>query len=182
MWARSAAHHEDATAWRIRREPDGSASAVCLSLTNGRRLSLFMSFARVGREKADLNFDSYYARADRSGGRWQFAASQLLIPPTPYDSWIGMAYPASGWGPLRWKSWTQRVPTVPFAGHNVNIGVSHWLATALLSILPAWWGSGRLRQWHRRRSRPGACVGCGYDLRATPQRCPECGRPATAPA
>jgi hypothetical protein len=51
------------------------------------------------------------------------------------------------------------------------VGVPHGLIAALAIVLPASW----LRM-RRKRPRPGVCAACGYDLRATPDRCPECGR------
>lgn len=46
----------------------------------------------------------------------------------------------------------------------------HWAVAVLFLALPL------LRIPIRRSRRPaGSCVTCGYDLRATPDRCPECG-------
>ena len=54
-----------------------------------------------------------------------------------------------------------------------------WAPAQLAALLPALW----LLLWVRRRSRApaGCCPQCGYDLRATPERCPECGAVAARP-
>ena len=56
-----------------------------------------------------------------------------------------------------------------------------WLPFCIFAILPttiiARWVAVRLpRLW---RTPAGRCAACGYDLRATPGRCPECGTTAT---
>jgi hypothetical protein len=43
-------------------------------------------------------------------------------------------------------------------------------------LLPMVWAIARARR--ARRHRQGCCPACGYDLRATPERCPECGAAA----
>jgi hypothetical protein len=53
----------------------------------------------------------------------------------------------------------------------------YWPLIVMFSILPGIWWYARQRDCVRRQL--GLCGVCGYDLRATPQRCPECG---TVPA
>jgi hypothetical protein len=60
-----------------------------------------------------------------------------------------------------------------------HLAIPHWIfavACAAPVLL-------RLRHFSRknRRLRGGLCLGCGYDLRATVERCPECGRPIVSP-
>ena len=52
-----------------------------------------------------------------------------------------------------------------------RLAVPMWCVAALFSVLPIW----KLVAIRSRRNRVGVCPSCGYDLRATPDRCPECG-------
>jgi hypothetical protein len=80
----------------------------------------------------------------------------------------------------------ERAATATFPPATPDIGISRfiiplWFPLVLSLVLPAAWF------WHwrrlRLRNRVGKCQRCGYDMRATPERCPECGamRPGTAP-
>jgi hypothetical protein len=63
------------------------------------------------------------------------------------------------------------------------IGIDDWLLIAVTLILPAFW----LWTWRRQRQAEwrlvhGYCPACGYDLRGSKERCPECGIPIPAKA
>lgn len=62
------------------------------------------------------------------------------------------------------------------AGYKSEIrGIPHWLVAGVL-LGPLIWILIDLRTSRRRqRAAAGQCIHCGYDLRATPERCPECG-------
>ena len=60
------------------------------------------------------------------------------------------------------------------------VNAPHWGVLLPLTVLPVARG---WRRWRTARGRGGRhCVRCGYDLRASPDRCPECGAIAEARA
>jgi hypothetical protein len=100
-----------------------------------------------------------------------------LIRPRPelagftWDAWdgfpIGSALAGSEWV-LETRGW--RLVRVPY-----------WFLAVAGALWPGIWVVGRVRrivaaERLRRARERGVCPGCGYDLRASGERCPECGR------
>ena len=60
-----------------------------------------------------------------------------------------------------------------FDGNRQNLTIPDWFICSITAVLPCLW----YRSYRRRRlaERKGHCPNCGYDLRASKERCPECG-------
>jgi hypothetical protein len=71
---------------------------------------------------------------------------------------------------FRWESF----PSSNQKPRQFSLSMSYGALLLASSILPALRGWQLLRA--RKRQSENLCPQCGYDLRATPERCPECGR------
>ena len=110
------------------------------------------------------------------------------VPPDPAgDPPVFWSYGRLGRGHVGWEklpveSWPNRLGFHTFSGgmsasfmdeRHEGIAVPAWLPVAAFGVLPLIFVVGVARR--RRRRGTGRCARCGYDLRASPDRCPECG-------
>ena len=136
---------------------------------------------RVGRDAfypAPPRRDEFRA-ARRAEPAWERSAG----PPRPYAD---PAVPPRGWAGFGWETMDAGLPSPasyfvgPVGGRHypmtyrvAGVAAPWWAVVAATAALPAARLARRVRRG--RRAGPGHCVACGYDLRATPDRCPECG-------
>jgi hypothetical protein len=108
---------------------------------------------------------NYNGESDAFGAGSSFFAehprSRPYFPNEP-GSWGGHGF---------WLDLGDDTPGWRFQDNIRIVEAPTWSVMVAMGVLPALLLAGRLR----RRIAPGACKGCGYDLRATPGRCPECG-------
>jgi len=111
------------------------------------------------------------------GYGWSHETKPLVSGDAAGFEWIG--YFRRDFGPLGWTFSSKYESTRGFPGPakrlggEYRVGAPVWclllftLAISLAATTPV------VRAW--RRGRKGSCRGCGYDLRASSERCPECG-------
>jgi len=121
-------------------------------------------YYRLSSNRGEIQVSFWAAAAPR----FEFIHFEIGQP--PYENQkhlLGFSAQRYEWSMLRDEPLDDSPPPVV-----TEIIFPHWSAAALLAISPAIW-------WRRRNQHlPGTCPACGYDLRATPDRCPECGKAA----
>ena len=93
---------------------------------------------------------------------------------TEAGRWRYAVLGAGAWGHV--MTLTGAPATPAFRMSFATVALPYWLLLAVCGSPLLWLGAKRYRAATRRRRRDrGQCEDCGYDLRATPARCPECG-------
>ena len=149
-----------------------TAGAVVIHRTSG-------SFTTVGWENGLLMVEQFHFPQAIESASTVYGMSGRAQSGRVYQ--VVDAYDPPRWGARRGVWATEgRTDVVHTVGTGDAAWFPLWPLAALLSIMPLMLVVRRLRA--RKRSTGGLCPACGYDLRATPERCPECGRRVATPA
>jgi hypothetical protein len=117
-------------------------------------------------------------RAWRSGvgdfARWLWGGVPRLATGKD-DGYRWVSEDGRMWGGFGIDGWKVGVES-RWHGRLNRLLLPYWSLCLLFAALPLTWARRAIRaRITRSRQQTGLCPTCGYDLRATPDRCPECG-------
>ena len=135
----------------------------------------------VGASPGGAECRSYNLRSGKGG--MAFWISSRNGPPAPRYV-VTWSHNAAYWYPMQAKEADGNMTRWNRLGFELrnhprwfSVTLPYWPPAAALAALPALRLAGFVRR--RKRVKRGLCPNCGYDLRATPGRCPECGAAAS---
>jgi hypothetical protein len=177
LWVRSHEHRDDITkrwadpqgpAYRFRAMQSAGGS---LSYTSSDQLVPADEFAR--REEFDRqvvrNYEARHKVRPRRGDGWRWTTSRGRT----VHQYQSAGFPRR----LGFEAdvvHRQLSDSPPMSMRATYLRMPHWFLALLTAAPPAAWVVRRWRARARRRA-AGLCRSCGYDLRASRERCPECG-------
>ena len=123
----------------------------------------------------------------------EWSSKDIGAPPDRSDNW-------TTWNDEQWAKWTAayehwdrrqwrlhvranrnaivafgRQPFYGYPANSFDVHFYYWILIPILLIWPVTWTALLLKQSSKRVAGAVPCPDCGYDLRATPKQCPECG-------
>lgn len=153
--------------WRPAHDPGGAANLVRVSGDDGKYragrglLSIVVHYGRSG----------WQVPGGPTSVKRHWASGELLAVPTHFERrtfWQQLGFRFEG------RSRRGFVSSGPFHTVHIAARVPYWAVVLGTAALP-----GSVIIWRLRAAanpiRRGLCPRCGYDLRATPNKCPECG-------
>ena len=165
LWARSYSRC-DAVIWSDVKSGYKSNGALSKTL---REVDLISSLGGV-RAVFEIQEIGATTKAQRTSDGWHREVDEKPEYPVIAD--------AAGGFPVRFSQagfqFAYHRPTLTERARTriVSITIPHWIVFLCSGIVVVWC----VRRYRRARALgPTQCTACGYDLRATPNRCPECG-------
>jgi hypothetical protein len=107
------------------------------------------------------------------GGRWIITSTHSeegYVRSSSVREWqqAGLVYQTE------WAQWSDMTTNI----YCRDVAIAWWRVLPAVALMWVAFGvTHRRRTLHARRLRAGLCARCGYDLRVSKQRCPECGSP-----
>ena len=127
--------------------------------------------ANRGRLEAERLTHGAWAKQDHQEWYTEPAGEEVLPPKAAAETFLtDVAF-------LGFRYAHRADPAGSFLRAKTRLELPLWSVSVLGLVMPAVRITSRIRKG---RVRHGRCVACGYDLRATPDRCPECGAVPTA--
>ena len=114
----------------------------------------------------ERTLDGMWTRLELTGAKLYYMEADFSDSDSTVGSWSIDGFSFKSGSPVPWMTFG------PLGFWSVNMPL--WIPTILFGSLFSYWYALPL---HRRRKgkKLGLCLKCGYDLRASKDRCPECG-------